>query len=330
MIYTYNCLMVPPALSDPTLQGEIIEIIASSPSVADSAHPRMEPRHNRDLDVHCVLFDVYGTMFTSASGDVGTAQESSNADKFAEALRRGGFLVRDPAIGETVRREYFAEIDRRHAADRSRGIDFPEIDVADLWRMLLSKLLEEQAISPQANAHNEGAALRVAAWYEVLSNPVAPMPGIKETIAALRSTGRLLGIVSNAQFYTPLLFPALLGATHIELGFRQDLCVWSYQAGRAKPSTALFTPLLERLERAHGVAPASVVYVGNDMLNDVWTANKSGCKTALFAGDTRSLRLRQNDPRCAELRADVVILELPDLVDALGLAPSQREEGSTE
>jgi len=290
----------------------------------------MEPRHNRDLVVQCVLFDVYGTMFTSASGDVGTAQETSNADRFVEALTRGGFLLRDPGTGESVRMEYFAEIQRRHAVDRSRGIDFPEVDVADLWQMLILKLLDERAISPQANAQNEGAALRVAAWYEVLSNPVAPMAGVEQTIAALRSAGWLLGIVSNAQFYTPLLFPALLGATHIELGFRQDLCVWSYQAGRAKPSTALFTPLLQHLERTHGVPPESVVYVGNDMLNDVWTANKAGCKTALFAGDTRSLRLRKNDPRCADLRADVVILELLDLVDALGVAPARREEGNTK
>ena len=38
-------------------------------------------------------------------------------------------------------------------------------------------------------------------------------------------------------------------------------------------------------------------------------------KTALFAGDERSLRLRENDSRCKDLSADVVIT---DLIQVLG------------
>ena len=43
----------------------------------------------------------------------------------------------------------------------------------------------------------------------------------------------------------------------------------------------------------NGVAPGEVLYVGNDMLNDVYAAGQVGFRTALFAGDQRSLRMRQ-------------------------------------
>jgi putative hydrolase of the HAD superfamily len=62
-----------------------------------------------------------------------------------------------------------------------------------------------------------------------------------------------------------------------------------------------------------GVSPASVLYIGNDMLNDIYPARQTGFKTALFAGDERSLRLRSDDPRCRGLRADLVITDLSQL-----------------
>ena len=50
------------------------------------------------------------------------------------------------------------------------------------------------------------------------------MPGAAETLAALQQRGLLLGIVSNAQFYTPLMIEALLGKPPGELGFLPELC----------------------------------------------------------------------------------------------------------
>ncbi|MBW2644225.1 MAG: hypothetical protein JRC89_12900 [Deltaproteobacteria bacterium] len=59
----------------------------------------------------------------------------------------------------------------------------------------------------------------------------------------------------------------------------------------------------------------SAIYFGNDMLNDIYTAKKAGFKTGLFAGDTRSLRLRENDPKCKDLSADIVITDLVQIID---------------
>jgi putative hydrolase of the HAD superfamily len=66
---------------------------------------------------------------------------------------------------------------------------------------------------------------------------------------------------------------------------------------------------------AMGLKPAASLYVGNDMLNDIYPAKQLGFQTALFAGDTRSLRLRPDDPRCANLSADLVLTELSQLIE---------------
>ena len=58
----------------------------------------------------------------------------------------------------------------------------------------------------------------------------------------------------------------------------------------------------------------SVLYVGNDMLNDIFPAQKEGFKTGLFAGDVRSLRLRSDEPVCENLSADIVITDLVQLL----------------
>jgi len=63
------------------------------------------------------------------------------------------------------------------------------------------------------------------------------------------------------------------------------------------------------------ISAHSVLYIGNDMLNDIYPAKKAGFRTALFAGDARSLRLRENDPKCKDLSADIIITDLIQILD---------------
>jgi putative hydrolase of the HAD superfamily len=51
------------------------------------------------------------------------------------------------------------------------------------------------------------------------------------------------------------------------------------------------------------------------MLNDIYPAKMVGFKAGLFAGDARSLRLRENHPKCQNLFADLVITDLVQILD---------------
>lgn len=160
--------------------------------------------------------------------------------------------------------------------------------------------------------HDQTDLKRLAVEYEARTNAVWPMPGLVDCLAELAGAGLPMGIVSNAQFYTRELFPAFLGQSTDECGFAPDLQIYSYEQGFAKPGEGLYRLAVERLA-ARGITPSETLYVGNDMLNDVAPAQRVGFRTALFAGDARSLRLRADDPRVEGIRPDLVVGRLLDL-----------------
>ena len=265
--------------------------------------------------VRAVVFDVYGTLFVSGSGDIDAAGASPAA--FHDALARAGFrpLKTDCAAHGLA---MFAEaILLRHRVLKASGVEYPEVDIREIWRDGLTAM---QSGGYLAGEITPDAVMRLAVEYECRANPVWPMPGMEETLDRLRAAGIRLGIVSNAQFYTPLLFDALLGRSLAQLGFEPALTVWSYQALEAKPSPRLFAALTGEAGRRLGLRPPEMLFVGNDMLKDVFPARAAGLRTALFAGDERSLRKREDRPECRAMAPDWILGELPGMLPGLGLA----------
>jgi putative hydrolase of the HAD superfamily len=260
--------------------------------------------------IRAVLLDVYGTLFVSGSGEVGTLREAACAEAFRAALAAVGLTAAASSAADV--RYLFEAIEASHAASRARGIDYPEVDIRDVWRLVVARLAAEAktgTIDPEAVDEP-----LLAVEYECRANPVWPMPGVRDMLAACRDRGLVLGIVSNAQFFTRELFPALLGATLGQLGFARALEVFSYEHGRAKPGDWLFRRAAEAL-RSRGIAPAQAVYLGNDMLNDIMPAQRVGFRTALFAGDRRSHRPRLGDPRTETIVPDVTVTALGQLTE---------------
>jgi putative hydrolase of the HAD superfamily len=260
--------------------------------------------------VHAVLFDVYGTLFISGSGDIEVLEESVQVEKLASLLDNYG-IGDDP---EEVLNRYFARIRSTHETLREKGIDFPEVIIEDVWGEALGLASPERA-------------REFALEYELLFNPVWPMPHLQELLKGLRSMIDVMGIISNAQFFTPLLFKAFTGSSPGVIGFQEELALYSYVYGHAKPSPFLFERARAILEE-RGIAAENTLYVGNDMLNDIFAAAGTGFQTALFAGDRRSLRLRQDDPRCKEVRPDITVIDLFELSDIIRV-PREQPNGAT-
>ena len=247
----------------------------------------------RPVRTRTLIFDIYGTLLVSASGDVGTTAED-NRDALSRALHETGLTADALALLEALH----AAISRRHLRAREEaGVDCPEIDIRDCWAEAFAGL--GLPIPPIESIE------RLAVEYECRINPVWPMPGASELLAWARGAGYRLGILSNAQFYTPLVLEALFGRSVAALGFEPELCLWSWQTGHGKPSPWLFETLNKRLP-----AGETPFYVGNDRLKDIWPATRLDWYTALFAGDARSLRLREDDPRVQDVHPDAVITKL--------------------
>lgn len=258
--------------------------------------------------IRAVLFDVYGTLLISGSGEVGTARQSAREDAFAEALQAIGLAPTGPV--KPALQYSFDLIEERHKAGRDRGIDYPEIDILEIWHAVLERLRQDGAI-PQKPC-DPADLKRLAVEYESRTNPVWPMPDLAECLAGLAAAELPMGTISNAQFYTRELFPAFLDQCTDDCGFASDLQIYSYEQGFAKPGKSIYRLAAERLA-AHRIAVSETLYVGNDMLNDITPAQEVGFRTALFAGDSRSLRLREDDSRVDGIRPDIIVTRLLDL-----------------
>jgi putative hydrolase of the HAD superfamily len=252
--------------------------------------------------VRAVLFDVYGTLFVSESGDIAVTQAGVSGET-AEKLSLLHDLFRRHKRGSDVHgiiQRFFEEIRAVHERLEARGVERPEVEIDRVWMNVLGIADIE-------------TARRVAVEYESIVNPVYPMPNSLATIEALNSRGILLGVISNAQFFTPILFEVFFGRTLGDLGFFSDLVIFSFLHGAAKPSALLFSRAAESLRRK-SIETSHALYVGNDMGNDVVPALEAGSQTALVAGDRRSLRMRKDDARCAGVKPDLKITDLLSIV----------------
>jgi len=264
---------------------------------------QLEPRLEQLRNIRAVLFDIYGTLLISASGDIGA---NSGDHRHAAIEQTVALFQRELHCSAATAIGHFQEeIVHSHAAAKAAGIEYPEVDIVEIWQAALPKIVGDDL--------GEIDTQRFALEYEVRVNPVWPMPGIESVLARLAASPLTMGIVSNAQFFTPHLFPAFLGKTLEPLGFLPELSYFSYEHRQAKPSSYLYRLAQQELE-ARGIQAGEVLYVGNDMLNDIAAAATVGFRTALFAGDRRSLRLRADDERVRGVTADVIITELCQLL----------------
>ncbi|MBU2644628.1 HAD family hydrolase [bacterium] len=250
--------------------------------------------------IACVLFDIYGTLFISSSGDMGHLMDTPIQMQRLETLLETYHVQLD---AQTLMERLTHGIRQAHRLAISQGVDHPEVEIDAIWQTVIGPW-------------ERGRIRQFALEFEWIVNPVYPMPYLGDLLKHCREGGLKMGIVSNAQFMAPLLFSWFLDADLTELGFDPALTVFSYQHGIAKPSTRLFAIAADTLERI-GIQPQTVLYLGNDMLNDILPAKQTGFQAALFAGDARSLRLRKDDPACRGITPDIVITDLRQLIRLL-------------
>jgi putative hydrolase of the HAD superfamily len=249
-------------------------------------------------EIKAVLFDVYGTLFISRAGDISIAEkQAANNIIGIERLLKKHRIDRDASL---FYQEFIDEIEGEIEQIKEGGIDYPEVVIEKIWKNLLP--------------FDDNLIKGFAVEYEMIVNPVYPMPHAQELLSRMSRKNALMGIISNAQFYTPYLFSALLGGSLADLGFKDDLIFFSYVFGYGKPSLFLYKKAAECLDTL-GIQRENVLYVGNDMLKDIYPASTVGFQTALFAGDGRSLRLREDDERCKNIAADLIITDLLHIDD---------------
>ena len=265
-------------------------------------------------NIKAVLFDIYGTLLISGSGDIGSSNVGPGS----------GYQVLAPYLGREMSEADKKKMDEKiifiykHVLERDReqkikkGIECPEVNIVTIWQAVVGELN-----GPGSKLKmSEQEVKKIAFQFECLVNPVWPMPGLKKSLAVVSGEVGTLGIISNAQFYTPILMNYFLTGQVAEsetiVGFDPELTFYSYKEQISKPSPRAF----ERSKKVladRGIAAEETLFIGNDMLNDIYPAQRVGFQTCLYAGDRRSLRRRADEKRVQGTHPDYVITDLSQL-----------------
>lgn len=272
----------------------------------------LQPKLHKKQPIKAVLFDIYGTLLISATGDIDREELSYGA--LHHALEAGGVHFTSDVSNDYGKQLLSRLVRIVDTHKKESKYPHPEVDIQEVWRQVLTEAKAEKGVE---FANSEPDIATIAFVFELYSNAVFPMPGAQEVVSWLQGKDIPLGIVSNAQFYTPVIMNYLLwhklDKKETIDGFRPDLSVFSYKLRRSKPDTYMFYQLKKQLKEKYGILPEETLFVGNDMLKDIYTGVKAGVQTALFAGDARSLRLRTNDKRVHRLAPDYIITDLKQL-----------------
>lgn len=206
------------------------------------------------------VFDLYGTL-----ADIRTNEDkpilwkklselySSLGAFYSAAELKKSFLLFSRQIAEQVQTE----------GVRYYGEDFwGEVDLTTVFQVLF----QEKGVS----CSREKAAL-FANFFRTLSRDKLKLyDGVKETLERLRTNGKRVYLLSNAQsdFTRPEI--KLLGLTECFDGI-----LISSEEGCRKPSLVFFKRLTER----YGLTPENCLMTGNDMNTDIKGARAVGMDT---------------------------------------------------
>ncbi|QSR84282.1 HAD-IA family hydrolase [Methylacidimicrobium sp. B4] len=206
------------------------------------------------MPIRMVLFDLVGTLLVPAV-PVG--------ETYAAAAVRHGFPVDAAVVTENFHRALARRRYRPRATVPSDGED------RAYWREVVRESLalvpgtlpeREKQVTEELYAHyGRGAAWRL-------------YPEVRVVLAALRSSGRPLGVLSN--------WDRRARRVLADLGLIDSFSALflSAELGAAKPDPYLYRLVAERL----GLPPVTILLVGDDPENDGTAAKACGFSTWVF------------------------------------------------
>ena len=255
-------------------------------------------------DAKVIFWDVYGTLVTAQRGNLDSLleREAELRTAFERTIKNFGVDVAPERLHGLFLRDIRAE----REALVAQGIAHPEVRIDEIWFKLLEKFQPEDP--PTINFARE-----VALFFERQANPTQLQPHALDVLTTLKERGLRHGLISNAQFYTPIELSLLLreesasAVCTYESIFDPLLVFFSFELGVAKPDLSLFHRAVEALTREN-VMPDDCVFVGNSPVNDMAPAQHVGFRTVLFAPDAASE---------STIKPDLVIHNLAQLLEWL-------------
>ena len=275
-------------------------------SVADDnvvLEPVNYPANSQKLyDIRAVICDIYGTIINYWRPQFGSKDDRTNSllQAFKTVIDRFGMretlekLNPKDTPENTINDFYNGLIALSHEKSAKKGVEFPEVKIEEIWGVIFAILKRNGYTYSQYCQCSESDFPRFVAYtYNFYSLGRSLYPGVVNAFTELKNANIVNGIVSNAQFYTPVDLTLMFrGQSNEQIDdfselFEPDLTFFSYEYGVAKPNPLLFRRLYDALYE-YQILPEQTVFVGNDLATDIQAAAEVGMKTAFFCGDQKS------------------------------------------
>jgi len=214
------------------------------------------------MNPEAVVFDIYGTLIDirTDESDITTYKEISHF------LKKYDFIV-DPAL---LREQYFS-IQKKWSREKNKiqGIRYPEVRIVDVFKEILKNHTQHPTECPEETVHGLSETLPLL-FRELTIKKIGLLPHVIPTLEELDKQGYKLSIISNAQ--TIIAVPELNKFNLIKYFYP---IILSSDYGVKKPEKTLFMEYLRKMK----LTPEQIVFVGNDMRDDIFGAQRLGIKT---------------------------------------------------
>lgn len=298
----------------------------SWPAPPEPDRPKARPYLVR-LEVRAVLWNIYGTLLNLLGGELYFEHPQKfimdvALDKTIQEFKMWGSMSRKPGHPADYLRQVYGDLLHKEKSVLGGNEKHPEILSERIWEAFIKRLLQKDY---KFDAGSYGAlneySRKVAYFFHASLQGTACYAGAAMALRELKARGLRQGLLADAQSFTLVqLQRGLLRhdpTLKVDQLFHPDLRSLSCDIKGRKPSERLFRHALEQLEK-HDIAPEEVLHVGSRLAQDIAPARKLGMKTALFAGDKGSLAATPEQLKDPATRPDVLLTELPQIVEVVG------------
>jgi hypothetical protein len=290
--------------------------------------PKVEPVKAKPaivrLPVRAVMWTVYGTLVAVPQGELVFEHPQdfvteAALDKVIKEFKLWNSMNRKPGPpAQQLREQYIKALTTLRMAG-SGGEKFPEVRGELAWTDILKKL-RDYTFDVLTYGSLDDLAKKMAYFYHASIQGAGAYPGAAETVRMIAEGGRPQGLLADGQAFTPGQLQRCLRQQEPDLDLNAAmppvLRVLSSEKKARKPSDTLFKAAVQALA-AKGIRPDQTLHVGSNLTRDIAPAKKHGFRTALFAGDRHSLVATPEQLKDPAFRPDVLVTELPQVLEVI-------------
>jgi FMN phosphatase YigB (HAD superfamily) len=297
------------------------------PAPPEVERPKAKPHLVRLPGVRAVLWNVYGTLLAIPGGELWFEHPNKFVmdvalDKTVQEFKMWGSMSRKPGQPADYLGQMYANVLAEQRTVPGGGERYPEVIAERLWESLIKKLLQKDYRFDAGffGALNEFSR-KVAYFFHASLQATACYDGEADALRQLAQAGIVQGLLADGQCFTAVQLQRGLtrqdAAARLDDWIALDWRTLSCDARGRKPSERLYRQALAGLTQ-RGLTSDQVLHVGSRVQQDLIPARRLGMKTALFAGDKASLQATPEQLKDPAGRPDVLLTELPQIVEVVG------------